>query len=319
MKARALLAMSTVAALFAALPVAAAAGDGLPGEGVVADPVSAPGGQVEYVASNAKHATVLREQALGGGRNLRQLRLRGTFTVPAVAYDGSPSGLSADGRTLVLIKPRTRWPRRSTSFVVINARHMQVRRHIRLRGDFSFDAISPSGRIAYLIQYLSPRDVTKYAVRAYDLRARRLFDATVVDKSEPDEDMSGIPLARVSDSRGRWAYTLYEGGEHPFVHALDTAHRTAVCIDLDDVRSLRGAGLELNGDRLTVATDARDLAVIDTTTHSVLPQPKPKRAAAPAAEDTAGTPWLLAAAPTAAHHLLGAMGRRRLAATRGGG
>ena len=190
MKARALLAMPTVVALFAALPVAAAA-DGLPGEGVVADPVSAPGGEVEYVATNARHVTILREQARGG-RILRQLRLRGTFTVPAVAYDGSPSGLSADGRTLVLIKPRTSWPRKSTSFVVIDARHMQVRRHISLRGDFSFDAISPNGRIAYLIQYLSPRDVTKYAVRAYDLPARRLFGATVVDKSEPDEDMSWI-------------------------------------------------------------------------------------------------------------------------------
>jgi hypothetical protein len=203
--------------------------------------------------------------------------------------------------------------------VVIDARHMRVRRHISLRGDFSFDAIAPNGRIAYLIQYVSPRDVTKYAVRAYDLPARRLFGATVVDKSEPDEDMSGIPLARVSDSQGRWAYTLYDGAEHPFVHALDTAHRTAVCIDLDDVRSLRGAGLELKGDRLTVATDARDLAVIETTTHSVLPQHKPKRAAAAPAEDTAGTPWLLVAAPIAAFLLLAAMGRRRLAATRGGG
>jgi len=318
MTVRTLLAMPTVVALFAALPVAAAAGDGLPGEGVVADPVSAPGGQVEYVARNAKHATVLREQALGGGRSLRQLRLRGTFTVPAVAYDGSPSGLSADGRTLVLIKPRTSWPRKSTSFVVIDARHMQVRRHINLRGDFSFDAISANGRIAYLIQYLSPRDRTKYAVRAYDLPARRLFGATVVDKSEPDEDMSGIPLARVSDSQGRWAYTLYSGPEHPFVHALDTAHRTAVCIDLDDVRSLRGAGLELNGDRLTVATHAGDVAVIDTTTHSVLPQHKPKRAAAAPAKDAAGTLWLLAAVPIAAFLLLAAMGRRRLAATRTG-
>ena len=254
---------------------------------------------------------MLRKRALGG-RNLSQLRLRGTFTVPAVAYDGSPSGLSADGRTLVLIKPRTSWPRERTTFAVIEAKGMQVRRRFTLPGDFSFDAISPNGRVAYLIQYLSPRDVTKYAVRAYDMRVQRLFRAPVVDKSEPDEDMSGIPLARVSDSQGRWAYTLYDGAEHPFVHALDTEHRTAVCIDLDDVRSLRGAGLQLNGDRLTVASDARNLAVIDTTTHSVLPQRDPKRAAAARPGDTAGTPWLLIAAPTAALLLLAAVGRRRL-------
>ena len=110
---------------------------------------------------------------------------------------------------------------------------MRLRRQIHLRGDFSFDAISPDGRIAYFIEYLSPRDVTAYAVRAYDMRARRLFQEPVVDPNEPDEDMSGVPLSRVSDGEGRWAYTLYSGHEHPFVHALDTERRTAACIDLD--------------------------------------------------------------------------------------
>ena len=311
MKTRALVVTSIAVVIGAALPVAVAAGDGLPGEGVVANPVSAPGGDVEYLATSARHHTVLRERALGG-RSLRQLRLRGTFTVPAVAYDGSPSGLSADGRTLVLIKPRTSWPRKRTTFAVIDAERMQVRRRFTLPGDFSFDAISPNGRIAYLIQYISPRDVTKYAVRAYDMRRQRLFRAAVVDKSEPDEDMSGIPLARVSDSQGRWAYTLYSGAEHPFVHALDTEQRTAVCIDLDDVRSLGGAGLQLNGDRLTVSTHAKDLAVIDTTSHSVIPQRKPERAAATTDAERAGTRWLIVAAPIAALLLLAAVGRRRL-------
>jgi hypothetical protein len=31
---------------------------------------------------------------------------------------------------------------------------------------------------------------------------------------------------------GRFAYTLYDGNGHPFVHALDTAASTARCIDL---------------------------------------------------------------------------------------
>ena len=53
--------------------------------------------------------------------------------------------------------------------------------------------------------------MTAYAVRAYDMRARRLFQEPVVDPSEPDEDMSGVPLSRVSDAEGRWAYTLYSG------------------------------------------------------------------------------------------------------------
>ena len=40
---------------------------------------------------------------------------------------------------------------------------------ITLQGDFSFDALSPDGRLLYLVQYLSPRDPTRYLVRLYDL------------------------------------------------------------------------------------------------------------------------------------------------------
>ncbi|HEX6583783.1 MAG TPA: hypothetical protein VF056_09270 [Thermoleophilaceae bacterium] len=308
MTARALLLVPASLAILAALPAPAAA-DGLPGTGVVPSPVSAPGGDVEYVAKRAKRDTILREQRLDGGPALRLLHIRGRYSVPAVAYDGSPSGLSADGRTLVLINPRRRWPRKRTTFAVIDARRMEPRRQIRLRGDFSFDAISPDGRIAYFIEYLSPRDATAYAVRAYDMRARRLFQEPVVDPSEPDEDMSGVPLSRVSDAAGRWAYTLYSGHEHPFVHALDTERRRAVCIDLD-LRTLRGAALELHGGRLDVVGDSGLLARIDTVTHRVTAAPgkPPERATA-----SAGTPWLLIAGPTAALMLLAAVGRRRSA------
>jgi hypothetical protein len=310
MTARALLLVPISIAILSVLPAPAAA-DGLPGTGVVADPVSAPGGELQYVATTARRRTVLREQPLGGGTTLRQLHLRGRLSVPAVAYDGSPSGLSADGRTLVLINPRRNWPRTRTTFAVIDARRMRLRRHIRLRGDFSLDAISPDGHLVYLIQYLSSRDVTDYAVRAYDMRARRLFRAPVVDPSEPDEDMNGIPLARVSDAEGRWAYTLYSGRKHPFVHALDTERRTAVCIDLDDVRSI--GALNLRGDRLDVlSAGGRVIATIDTATHRVVARRKPGQTPA-AADATAGTPWLLIAGPTAALLLLGAAaGRRRL-------
>jgi len=314
MTARALLLVPFSLAILATLPAPAAA-DGLPGTGVVPSPVSAPGGEVEYVAKRAKRHTILRAQRLDGGRVLRGLHLRGRYSVPAVAYDGSPSGLSADGRTLVLINPRKRWPRTRTTFAVIDAKLMRLRRHIRLRGDFSFDAISPDGRVAYLIEYLSPRDVTAYAVRAYDMRARRLFPEPVVDPSEPDEDMSGVPLSRVSDEKGRWAYTLYSGAEHPFVHALDTERRTAVCIDLDDVRSI--GGLDLRGDRLDVLSAGGSvIATIDTATHRVISRRKSRQASAAASSTSSGTPWLLIAGPTAAVMLLAAMGRRRLAATR---
>ena len=38
----------------------------------------------------------------------------------------------------------------------------------------------------------------------------------------------------------RGPYTLYEGTEHPFVHALDTIHRDACCIDLDWLHGRKG-------------------------------------------------------------------------------
>ena len=307
MNARALLPALAAVAVLGAAPEAAAA-DGLPGEPVFAKPIHAPGGDVEYTTKLAKRDTILLERPLNSGPPLRKLRLQGSYAVPAVAYDGSPSGLSADGRTLVLINPRRSWPRKRTIFAVIDATSMQLRRHIRLRGDFSFDAISPNGRIAYLIQYLSPKDQLDYAVRAYDMRARRLFRKPVVDPSEPDEDMSGIPVSRVSDAEGRWAYTLYDDAEHPFVHALDTENRTAVCIDVHD----RGGALALRGDRLDVIRRKSVVASIDTSTHKLLR----KRPAAAPAKDEAGTSWLPIAGPTAALLLLAAGGRRRLRATR---
>jgi len=313
MTARALLLAPVSLAILAGLPAPAAA-DGLPAVGVDAAPLSAPGGEVEYVTARAKGDTVLRERTIARGRVLRRLRLNGKFSEPAVAYDGSPSGLSADGRTLVLISPRTRFPRARTTFAVIDAKRMRVRRHIRLGGDFSFDAISPDGRLVYVINYLSKRDFTKYAVRAFDMRARRLLREPVVDPSEPGEDMSGVPLSRVSDREGRWAYTLYDGAKYPFVHALDTARRTAVCIDLDDVRSL--GALELHGDRLDVlGAGGNVVASIDTATHRVIARRKPSQASA-ADKAATGIPWLAIAGPTAALMLLAAVGRRRLAATR---
>ena len=45
--------------------------------------------------------------------------------------------------------------------------------------------------------------------------------------------MSGFPLARVANTRSGWIYTLYSRGEsNAFIHALDTRHRVARCIDL---------------------------------------------------------------------------------------
>jgi hypothetical protein len=103
---------------------------------------------------------------------------------------------------------------------------------VTLPGWSTVDAISPDGRWLYLIQYKSS-DISKYAVRAYDLAAHRLLREPVVDPREPEEKMTGFPITRVMSAGERWAYTLYfRPSGAPFIHALDTLDRRAFCVDL---------------------------------------------------------------------------------------
>jgi hypothetical protein len=262
-------------------PLAAAAhGDGLPvpvddtgGEGIIAENSVATEG-VRYLSLHGNGQTVVARVQRAGGRALGWRFVPGAFTIPAVALDGSPAGLSADGRTLVLIRPRVSFPQRSTRLAIINARTLRVRRVVTLRGDFSFDAISPNGRHVYLIQYVAPKDPTRYAVRSYDVARSRLNPGQIVDPRERDEAMRGFPLTRTTSADGRWAYTLYDGaGKHPFIHALDTRGGTARCIDLDSLtlRDLRTPRLRVDraGSRLVLDDVTTPLALVDTKSFAV--------------------------------------------------
>lgn len=269
-----------------AVAVSPAHGDGLPVpvEDAGQEGVGVPGGAFRYVALHAARNTVVARVDRDGGRVWRSALLRGTFTVPAVALDGTASGLSADGQTLVLIRPRPSFPRRETVLAVLDAERVRLRDVVTLRGDFSFDAISPDGTLMYLVQYTSRTDPTRYVVRAYDLVEGRLLRDPVVDRREPGEQMRGLPLTRVSSRDGRWAYTLYDGnGEHPFVHALDTRERRAVCIDLHSLAArpdLAELDLRLSpksGELAVVALEG-PLVTVDTRTFRVSrPEPEARR------------------------------------------
>ena len=302
-------------AAVAGVPSAVAGGKVPPSSGIDAAPVSAPGSKLAYLTRRAGPDTELVEAFPGGLGVVRTARLVGRFSVPVVANDGSPSGLSADGQTLVLTKSRRALRGGTTRLAVVDVRRLRIRRVLNLRGNFSFDAISPDGRTMFLIRYADPRDPTQYSVRAYDLGARRMLAGRIVDRSEPDEDMSGFPMTRAMGLDGRWAYTLYDGTEHPFIHALDTERRAAVCIDMDMLagRSNGIADLKLrtSDGRLDVLAGAEVLASVDTSTHELIRRRAAERL--PAASEEPGFPWLLIAAPTAALLLLAAVGRRRLA------
>src|SRR3954454_12244018 len=104
--------------------------------------VSTPGGDVNYVAVHAGRGTLLERVRSDGGAVERSRLLPGHFGVPGAAYDGSTTGLSADGRTLVLAENTVA----HTRLLVLDADRLVVRKRIELPEYVSVDAISPDGR-----------------------------------------------------------------------------------------------------------------------------------------------------------------------------
>jgi hypothetical protein len=251
-----------IALAVAAIAAPSAAADGLPVLGIDdgSSGVTVPGAVSRYVTIQAPGGGTLVERInRDGGQVLASSLFSGTFTIPAVAYDGSAGGLSADRHTLVLIQPRTSFPRKTTRLLVLHVPSLRHRALVELRGDFSFDAVSPGGSRIYLINYLSATDPTRYAVRSYDVDAMRLDPRPVVDPRNPREKMRGNPLSRATGADGRWAYTLYDGGGGtPFVHALDTRDAAARCIDLAGLDPARLTYL-----RLRLSDGGRSVDVVD--------------------------------------------------------
>jgi len=272
--------MRVLSVVAAALVLASgASADGLPvlNVDVGASGVAAPGGLFRYVTVPVGNHTVVEATRRDGGQIVRMNTFTGTWTIPAVAYDGSASGLSADRRTLVLIEPRRSFQRAETRLLVLNAHKLLSTGEIMLRGDFSFDAVSPNGSRIFLIHYTSTIDPTRYEVRAYHVAARKLVVKPIVDPRVATEKMRGNPLCRVMSPNGRFAYTLYDGNDHPFVHALDTATSTAKCIDVSGLPpkllwSLRlhlaGGGTVLTVDRGTTTFASLDTRTWRAPTHN---------------------------------------------------
>jgi hypothetical protein len=292
---------------------AAAQADGLPVGSIDAGPagVTAAGLAARYVTLPAGRDTVVARIDRGGGQVVASQLLPGVFTIPAVALDGTPGGLSADGRTLVLIRPRPGFPQRRTQLRVLGTGALKVRGELTLRGDFSYDAITPDGERLYLIQYTSRFNPTHYRVRAYDLAAGRLVPGAIIDPREPDEKMRGYPLTRAASPDGRWAYTLYDGdGAHPFIHALDTANGTAACIDLDalagrpDLGALR---LSVGGETVTLRAPDGPVLVVDRASFAVRePETATRPAPARAADGGSDVPWTAVGVGAAAIALIAA-------------
>jgi hypothetical protein len=225
--------MTIAICMGSAVAVASAGGSGGPGAGVQQGWDGLADGAVRYVAVPAGDSTSVEVIRRQDGRVLKFMALKGAWGIPVVAFDGTASGLMGDGRTL-LLGDATVGPtlRKHSTFALVDLKKMRVVRKLRLRGHQVFDALSPNGRYLYFIEYVSAQDSTRYRVRAYDLPAGHLLANPVVDKRESETAMQGAPISRVTSQDGSWAYTLYGGPDKTFIHALDTMHAGAVCIDL---------------------------------------------------------------------------------------
>jgi hypothetical protein len=321
------LAICCVVALAAATTAAVALADGGPINGVEAGngvtTAQSPYRLVTVTAARG-HTLVMRIRKAGGTIDLYGV-VRGAYAIPAVAYDGSGGGLTANGASLVLIERPYVFPPRRLRLKTLDTSNMRVDHTIVLKGLWSFDALSPDGSMLYLVKYASATNPTRYAVRAYDVDQARLLPKPIVDRREPDERMRGFPITRATSTAGEWAYTLYDGGgDAPFVHALNTATATAYCIDLDalagrkDLFDLR-LGLSERTHRLTVVDKQTPLLRIDTRTWKVTPASDARRPDRPGAPTHGGggpSVLLLAfgAAALAAGLGLGAFLRRRRSA-----
>jgi hypothetical protein len=232
-------------------------------------------GKTRYVALRAGRGVLVEAVSTRGGAVRHSRFLKGAFGVPMVAYDGSRGGLSRDGRRLVVYAPASGAGQQKTRFVVLDARTLRVRSRFGLPGDFGFDALSPDGSLMYLIQIKGGPNGSglDYDVRAFNTSTGRLYPGAIVDRREPDEKMTGIPLTRAVSGDASWAYTLYSktnGGA--FVHALHTTAREAFCIDValgipDD--KLSHVRMRVGKDSLALRLGGRTLATIDTRTFEV--------------------------------------------------
>jgi murein peptide amidase A len=222
-----------------------------------ANGVSAPGSPYRYTALSPRtgenRLTIVAQIDTRRDRISRWWHLRGAYQVPALTYNGSASGISADGGTLVLSRFSWIYPPRSSGFAILdtdlNLRHpvrAGERRpphaitRVSLPGGFTFHAISPDGSTIYLSEHLARYVSGPVRIRALDASSGELLPPTAVGPSPRERRARGVPIARAAS--GHWAYTLYTGYKprpgrlsltrRAFVHALDTVTGRAARIDL---------------------------------------------------------------------------------------
>jgi hypothetical protein len=185
---------------------------------------------VLYSTNLSGTSTIVRVIDPNGGSVRREISVPGAWQLPLIGLGRSPGGLAADGRTLVLEETNGAGSggSASTRFAIVATEGVGAPRVITLPGRLTFDALSPEGTLLYVIEHLTG---SHYLVRQVDVASGRLADGAIVDKRNVNERMSGYAATQEPGADG-WVYTVYQGEEGAFIHALDTRHGGAFCIDL---------------------------------------------------------------------------------------
>jgi hypothetical protein len=202
--------------------------------------------------------TIVERIEMSDGKVDRWWYLRGSYVIPAVAYDGSAGGLSANGRTLALVNFSLAYPPPLTRVAILDTdvylrhprrpgqrRPQHAIRYLNLQGRFALQAISPKGSKLYLRHYRTHDRGSTYDRRPDD------FDLWVLDThsgglaprplavDNGGRPLAGLPISATTSPDGHWAYALYDGDMRlPFLLALDTVNGRLIRVDLPGFQRL---------------------------------------------------------------------------------
>ncbi|MGH2974336.1 MAG: M14 family zinc carboxypeptidase [Solirubrobacterales bacterium] len=218
------------------------------------------GASYRYVTVNPRTKpalTIVERIDMSDGTIDRWWHLRGDYLIPAVAFDGSAGGLSANGNALALVGFSRAYPPHGTKLAILDTdvylRHPRqpgqhppahAIRRLSLPGYFAFQAISPNGSKLYLRRYRpSGRGSDDFGLRVLDANSGRLARRPLAVDND-DRPLAGLPISGATGPGGRWFYALYDGDAHlPFLLALDTVGGRVIRVDLPGLERLASSHL----------------------------------------------------------------------------
>jgi DNA-binding beta-propeller fold protein YncE len=185
-----------------------------------------------YVATAKGGQTTINVINTQNGATIRSMVISGTFSTAGQGFAGAL--VSSDGHWLALVQQKQN--NNATTIALVDTQAGRLAKTIQLHGNFDLDALSPDGSSLYLLQKLNDGS-GHYYVKLYNVNENKLYDYTIVDKTDINERMTGVALVRQMAGDGTSAYTLYTNTSQnkAFVHILPLdgeAFPFARCVDL---------------------------------------------------------------------------------------